>query len=703
MVDTAVRPPAASIRPLDVFLSAVVLFALAVALPLLDLLGRNAEFFLARAAPPIDIILLGLLVAIVVPVTLGLIIVAVYKVHAPTGRIVHAAVITILGGLFVLEFLGWTPLGDLPGWIEIAVGLGAGALIAVAFYRFEALRSVTRFGSVVPLIVVCLFLFASSASQLVFTAPALARSAVIAVGDPAPVVLVLFDEFPVASLMDGEGNIQENLYPNFARLARDGTWFRNAITVQQQTEDSLPAILTGVDPSPGKLPSASQYPATLFTLLADGYDIHAVESTTDLCPEYACENTTRPALAAGQRWGGLFADLRIVAGHLFLPNDLAAGLPSIDQSWSNFGGGDGVDATDLEIIARFNEKVDADRRVPIAQFIRDIEPASGEPQLHFLHALLPHIPWTYLPSGQGYPNQSPLPGSIPRGWGDDEWLVDQAYQQHLLQVQYVDTIVGELIARLEETGLYDDALIVILADHGVTIRPGVAHRRLATPETIGDVAAIPLFIKLPHDTGSGPDDYRAETVDVLPTIADVLDIDVPWATDGRSLFSPDRPVRTESHITGAEGTVVFGTSGDEARAIAALKVEHFGETGPFGLAPPEQSDLLGIPIDQLDVQPIGETTATIRDPGSFNVVDVDGPVLPAAIIGSVQTSEEGDLVIAVGINGSIVAVTRSYRDADGSTRFYALIPPESFVDGRNEVDLILVRGTGTGRTFDRMR
>ena len=58
--------------------------------------------------------------------------------------------------------------------------------------------------------------------------------------------MIVFDEFPVASLLDGEGNIQAEHFPNFARLAADGTWFRNAVGVHQGTVKAVPTILSGV-------------------------------------------------------------------------------------------------------------------------------------------------------------------------------------------------------------------------------------------------------------------------------------------------------------------------------------------------------------------------------------------------------------------------------------------------------------------------
>ena len=43
---------------------------------------------------------------------------------------------------------------------------------------------------------------------------------------PVPVVVVVLDELPVASLMDGLGRVDAATFPNFGRLARRSTWYR---------------------------------------------------------------------------------------------------------------------------------------------------------------------------------------------------------------------------------------------------------------------------------------------------------------------------------------------------------------------------------------------------------------------------------------------------------------------------------------------
>jgi hypothetical protein len=695
---------AGGISAFDIVASVVVLFVLAVSQPLLDLLGRNAEFFLARAAPSIDIVILAIGLTFIIPLFVAFVVLGIQKAHETTGRIIHGVILAVLGAILGLQILELTLIANWPAWIEIILAVAIGAAVAVGFYRYDSVRSIGRYASIAPFAVLGLFLFTSATSQLVFSSPsAVARPAEVSIGNPVPVIFLGFDEFPVASLMDAEGNLQEDLYPNFARLARDGVWYPNAVTVQQQTERSYPTILSGVNAPEGKIPTASDYPFTLFTLLADSYDLKVQEAVTDLCPEYACENTTRITLPFVQRWRTLVADLRVVAGHLFLPNDLTDSLPSIDSSWSNFSGGEN---SDFDIIERFQEVVyDGNRLDRLSEFIDGIAPPDEEPTLNYIHSLLPHVPWTYLPSGQTYPKPGRAPGTVSPGWGDDVWLVDQSYQQHLLQVQFIDTYLGEVIDTLKAEGIYDDALIVVLADHGVTVRPDTYHRRHATQDTIGDVAAIPLFIKYPGQFGAGViDDYRVETIDVLPTIADVLDIDVPWSVDGTSLYSGERPVRTQSQINGAKGVITFGVDGSEARAIAARKVSHFGPDGPYALAPPGQADLLGVAIADIDIEPSSDARATIRSLDSYEDVDIDGPSIPAWIRGVVTPgpSDTGDMIIAVVANGQIVAVTRTYVNDDDRTEYGALIPPPALQNGNNGIQLILVDGEGPGRTFSHL-
>ena len=131
--------------------------------------------------------------------------------------------------------------------------------------------------------------------------------------------MIVFDEFPVATLIDEQGGIRAEDFPGFARLAEDGTWFRNAVGSHERTEEALPTILSGnVAPLDEKVPTAAEYPETLFTLLGGSYRVSASESVTELCPTTVCVGGSRERLPWGYRWQSLGSDLSVV-GRARLP------------------------------------------------------------------------------------------------------------------------------------------------------------------------------------------------------------------------------------------------------------------------------------------------------------------------------------------------------------------------------------------------
>ena len=135
------------------------------------------------------------------------------------------------------------------------------------------------------------------------------------------------------------------------------------------------------------------------------------------------------------------------------------------------------------------------------------------------------------------------------GWGPDEvWngnqaAVDQHWQRHLLQLGYANTVLARIVARLRATGLYDRALLVVTADHGVSFRAGQKRRPLS-PANLQDIAYVPLFVKLPHQTRGRVVLQPSRNTDILPTIAAALGVRIPWHVDGHSLIG-SRPAERD--------------------------------------------------------------------------------------------------------------------------------------------------------------
>ena len=95
--------------------------------------------------------------------------------------------------------------------------------------------------------------------------------------------------------------------------------------------------------------------------------------------------------------------------------------------------------------------------------------------------------------------------------------------------------------------MYDKSLIVVAADHGVAFPKRRERRRLGR-ETAAEIAPVPLFIKAPGQKRGRVDDAWVSTIDILPTIFDVLDLDPKVKMDGRSAFSDEVQNRTELHM-----------------------------------------------------------------------------------------------------------------------------------------------------------
>ena len=121
---------------------------------------------------------------------------------------------------------------------------------------------------------------------------------------------------------------------------------------------------------------------------------------------------------------------------------------------------------------------------------------------------------------------------------DDPDLSEQNHLRHLLQVGYTDRLVGELLDRLERTGLLERALVVVTADHGYSFRVGVKSRRLISDDNVEEIAPVPLFVKAPGQMeGRGEPGRSCGTSTCSPTIADLLGTQVFYEQDGRSAFS----------------------------------------------------------------------------------------------------------------------------------------------------------------------
>lgn len=113
------------------------------------------------------------------------------------------------------------------------------------------------------------------------------------------------------------------------------------------------------------------------------------------------------------------------------------------------------------------------------------------------------------------------------------------------EIAYMDHHLGRFFQALRDAGLYDDALIVVTADHGELLgeHGEMGHGRVPYQE----VVHIPLIVKMPGP--GGPTGRNAEWVqlnDVFPLILQSLGLEVPDDIQGEAPPRTDRPVVVES-------------------------------------------------------------------------------------------------------------------------------------------------------------
>ena len=128
-----------------------------------------------------------------------------------------------------------------------------------------------------------------------------------------------------------------------------------------------------------------------------------------------------------------------------------------------------------------------------------------------------------------WPYEAPEPwASRVGGYGD------AAYDAEVL---FTDSLVGRLLAWLDEKALADDTLLVLIGDHGESLG---RHREGAHGFFIYDASMqVPFLVRAPYrQLGRGlrvPSQVRG--IDLMPTVLDLVGVPVPGDVQGASLVS----------------------------------------------------------------------------------------------------------------------------------------------------------------------
>ncbi|MDX2167429.1 MAG: sulfatase-like hydrolase/transferase [Deltaproteobacteria bacterium] len=672
------------------------LFALsgfAVAQPLYDLLGRYPTFFVAHGAAPATIVGFALAFAVLPPL-LPIAFTTVARLFGP--RAWWAAQLLCVSGLVGLTVL--PPLHRavaLPPSLALGVAAVAGGLAARAYAQRHAVRQLCSLLAVTAVIFPLVFLFHSPVASLVRPAAA-AAGATQPIARPVPVVMVVFDELALGALLDDAGGIDAGRFPSFAALAAGATWYRNATTVADYTPVAVPALLTGQLPDHNRIPVSAEHPDTLFSLLAPHYRLEVLEPVTQLCAAPSCARP--PADSERLRPALLVGDALVIWLHMLAPPAWRTQLPDIGRQWTF--------RFEHWLKDNLTAPVRGDRAGSFAAFVERIAP-QPQPTLWFAHVLLPHYPYEYFPSGVRY-NAPPAdfhrrPLDLDQRQAMLAWPADNRagaaaeQQRYLLQLGLVDRLLGRLLERLHATGLYDDALLIVTADHGVSFRPGESQRFL-TASNADDILWVPLFIKAPGQRDGLIDDRSVQTIDVLPTVAALLGAAITWRIDGVDRHNPAAPGGTEkvaftpASLDNQLDLTKLTLSAERPLQAAGWQAQ--AELFPPGtpvetlLANGPSPHLIGQRVEQLVRRPT-PFRAELFDAALYDDVRRPRGAVPAFVRGRLMPSDAIDAPppLAIAVNGVIAATTDSFIGSDGRVQFGALLPESAFRAGANRVEV----------------
>lgn len=277
--------------------------------------------------------------------------------------------------------------------------------------------------------------------------------------------------------------------PAIDRLAGDGVLFERAYSHVNVTLPSHASIFTGLLPS------------------EHGVRDNAGYRLDEAIPTLAVELNRH-----GYATGGFVSSYMLRSG------------TGIDRGFEVYD--DGVGFETGRLLGKI-QRAGADTLASASDWLAGV---TDEPFFLFLHLYEPHAPYEPPPPFAGrYGN--PYDG----------------------EVAAADAVVGELIRRLEELGVYEDALVVLLSDHGEGLMDHGEMDHLIL--IYREVLQVPLIVKLPRSERAGERvAANAQLSDVAPAIYSVLGLEPPAEMAGVDLLGlnevrvgePPRQIVSES-------------------------------------------------------------------------------------------------------------------------------------------------------------
>ncbi len=154
---------------------------------------------------------------------------------------------------------------------------------------------------------------------------------------------------------------------------------------------------------------------------------------------------------------------------------------------------------------------------------------------------------------------------------------------YLGEVGAMDASIGALLGTLREVGALDEALIVMLADHGESLgKNGEESHSLYCYDT---TMRIPMLVRYPDGHRAGERSrVPVCSIDVFPTFAAALGLAVPNDLDGTSLFRHEPPADRGLYFESFIGFFDYGWSPIAGWVQGNTKYVHSSRPNLYDLA-----------------------------------------------------------------------------------------------------------------------
>jgi arylsulfatase A-like enzyme len=125
-----------------------------------------------------------------------------------------------------------------------------------------------------------------------------------------------------------------------------------------------------------------------------------------------------------------------------------------------------------------------------------------------------------------------LRGSNPP-YGMDREELQWIYRSYYGSIAHIDREVGLILDTLDETGQADNTVVVFASDHGdQLLEHGIMGKNVFFEGSI----RVPLTISFPSKITPGKYDDPIESIDLLPTLFELIGLPEPYACQGRTLM-----------------------------------------------------------------------------------------------------------------------------------------------------------------------